>query len=101
MNSMMLMPCWPSAGPTGGAAVAAPAGACTFSIALIFFAIPVSSEVQTGPMRPSLSVYGGARHRHRFLAGRRIYRIYDRVQSRLELFDLKEVQLDRRLAAED
>jgi hypothetical protein len=28
-NSMMLTPCWPSAGPTGGAGVASPAGSCS------------------------------------------------------------------------
>src|SRR3954468_5698389 len=28
-NSMMLTPCWPSAGPTGGAGLAAPAGTCS------------------------------------------------------------------------
>jgi hypothetical protein len=39
MNSMMLIPCWPSAGPTGGAAVALPAAACTFRIARTFFAM--------------------------------------------------------------
>src|SRR5919202_83826 len=38
-NAMMLMPCWPSAGPMGGAGVALPAGACTLTIALTFFAI--------------------------------------------------------------
>src|SRR4051812_42175577 len=28
-NSMMLTPCWPRAGPTGGAGLAAPAGICS------------------------------------------------------------------------
>src|SRR3954447_17143386 len=28
-NSMMFTPCWPSAGPTGGAGLAAPAGTCS------------------------------------------------------------------------
>ena len=27
-NSMILRPCWPSAGPTGGLGLAAPAGTC-------------------------------------------------------------------------
>src|ERR687897_2564883 len=47
-NSMMLTPCGPSAVPTGGAGVAAPAGHCNFTIALIFFAIssPVASAHQ-------------------------------------------------------
>ena len=32
-NSMMLTPCWPSAGPTGGEGLALPAGICSFTIA--------------------------------------------------------------------
>ena len=37
-NSMMLTPCWPSAGPTGGAGVAAPAWICSLMTAASFFA---------------------------------------------------------------
>src|SRR3990172_9704975 len=37
---MMFTPCWPSAGPTGGAGVALPAGICSLTIATIFFAMP-------------------------------------------------------------
>src|SRR5213593_525123 len=36
-NSMMLTPCWPSAGPTGGDGFALPAGICSFTIACTFF----------------------------------------------------------------
>src|SRR3954462_1455016 len=36
-NSMMLTPCWPSAGPTGGAGVAAPALICSLIRPAIFF----------------------------------------------------------------
>ena len=36
-KSMMLTPCGPSAVPTGGAGVAAPAFSCTLTIAAIFF----------------------------------------------------------------
>src|SRR5688572_23298975 len=86
MNSMMLMPCWPSAGPTGGAAVAAPAGACTFSIALIFFAMSLLSRCGRGRCAPPSHVVRRPPGRHR---------------SSLELLDLQEVELDRRLAAED
>src|SRR6266536_5701518 len=39
-NSMMLMPCCPSAGPTGGAGVALPALHWSFTMAWIGFAIP-------------------------------------------------------------
>src|SRR6266498_3721524 len=61
MNWPMLMPCGPSAVPTGGAAVALPAWIWTLTTALIFFAMSLFHQ----------------------------------------LLDLQEVQLDRRLAAED
>src|SRR5687767_14288039 len=38
-NSPMLTPCWPSAGPTGGAGVADPPGHCSFTFALSSFAM--------------------------------------------------------------
>src|SRR3954470_12031644 len=38
-NSMMLMPCWPSAGPPGGAGVAWPPGACSLMVVRTFFAM--------------------------------------------------------------
>src|SRR3954467_5164406 len=38
-NSMMLTPCWPSAGPTGGAGFAWPPGICSLISVRIFFAI--------------------------------------------------------------
>src|SRR3954463_6210130 len=38
-NSMMLMPCWPRAGPTGGAGEACPPGACSLIVVRIFLAI--------------------------------------------------------------
>src|SRR5216684_1004092 len=41
-NSMMFTPCWPSAGPTGGAGVAWPAGICNLMKAETFFAIVFS-----------------------------------------------------------
>src|SRR5205085_4404568 len=41
-NSMMLMPCWPSAGPTGGAGVALPALHCSCTMAWTGFAIVLS-----------------------------------------------------------
>src|SRR4029453_12141110 len=43
-NSMMLMPCCPSAGPTGGAGVALPALHCSFTIAVIGLAIACSLD---------------------------------------------------------
>jgi hypothetical protein len=38
-NSMMLMPCWPSAGPTGGAGEAWPPGAWSLMVVRTFFAM--------------------------------------------------------------
>src|SRR3954462_32589 len=38
-NSMMLMPCWPSAGPTGGAGEAWPPGACSLMGVRTFLAM--------------------------------------------------------------
>src|SRR5215208_5454085 len=38
-NSMMLMPCWPSAGPTGGAGDAWPPGACSLMVVRTFLAM--------------------------------------------------------------
>ena len=38
-KAMMLTPCWPSAGPTGGAGLALPAMICNLTIALTFFAM--------------------------------------------------------------
>src|SRR6059036_364105 len=40
-NSMMLTPCWPSAGPTGGAGLACPPGICSLMSVRTFFAISV------------------------------------------------------------
>src|SRR5207302_10715346 len=59
---MMLTPCWPSAGPTGGAGVALPAGIWSLTTATTFFMTPPRAS---------------------------------------DLFDLREVQLHRRLPAED
>ena len=39
-NSMMLMPCWPRAGPTGGAGEAAPPIAWSLIVVRTFFAMP-------------------------------------------------------------
>jgi hypothetical protein len=38
-NSMMFTPCWPSAGPTGGAGFACPPGICSLITVRTFLAI--------------------------------------------------------------
>jgi hypothetical protein len=42
-KAMMFTPAWPSAGPTGGAGVALPAGTCNFTILTTFFGIYYTS----------------------------------------------------------
>src|ERR1700736_3772877 len=42
-KSMMLTPCCPSAGPTGGAGVASAAGICSLTYPVIFLAISLAS----------------------------------------------------------
>src|SRR5436853_6644037 len=51
-NSMMLMPAWPSAGPTGGAGVALPAAICNFTEPVTFFAIILPYLEPCGNGRP-------------------------------------------------
>src|SRR4051794_15426155 len=41
-NSMMLMPCWPRAGPTGGAGEAWPPGACSLMVVRTFLAMELN-----------------------------------------------------------
>src|SRR3954467_11003081 len=73
-NSMMLTPCWPSAGPTGGAGVAAPALIWSLMTAVNRFLGGMSSFFSAGQLWP---------------------------RTGSDLRDLVERQLDGRLAAED
>src|SRR5215208_7546080 len=45
-NSMMLTPCWPRAGPTGGAGLAAPAGIWSLIMVSTFLAIARRTRIQ-------------------------------------------------------
>src|SRR4051812_18093746 len=85
---MMLTPCWPSAGPTGGAGVAFPASICSLTIALTFFA--------TNPPVRRHSVGNGPG-----LAPARLcrWRLSDRRLR--DPSDLQEVQLHGRLSSEE
>src|SRR5262249_17548562 len=68
---MMLMPCWPRAGPIGCAGVALPAGICSLTTARTLFAMcaPLRSlgagarlvDPRTGPSAPSLALQRPAR----------------------------------------
>src|SRR3954453_3114987 len=88
-NSMMLTPCWPSAGPTGGAGVAAPALIWSLMTAVNRFLGGMTSFFVTGWNGP----VAGPRRELTSGGGRR--------GPSSDLLDLVERQLDRRLAAED
>src|SRR5437762_5401825 len=82
---MMLTPCWPSAGPTGGAGLAAPALICSLMIAASFFflgGIPVP-VLYYFPRVPAVDVGTAAARRPS------------------DLGDLVERKLDRGFPAED
>src|SRR3954447_5928000 len=79
---MMLTPCWPSAGPTGGAGVAAPAWICSLMTAASFF---------FGGMSLVLLLSGDACCRW----------ARPQILATSDLRDLVELELDRRLATED
>src|SRR5438309_11602839 len=85
-NSMMLTPCWPSAGPTGGAWFACPAWICSLISPTTFFfgAMRCCGSFLVCAFLPASS----ARRAARVVAG-------------LDLGDLAEAQLDGRFAAED
>src|SRR2546423_4129153 len=76
-NSMMLMPCWPSAGPTGGAGEACPPGAWSLMVVRTFFTGSPPRGVQPREFE----------RRHHV--------------SDSKLLHLVEADLDRRLATED
>src|ERR1019366_1157764 len=60
-KSMMLTPCGPSAVPTGGAGVALPAGICSFTEPVTFFAITKPS-LQSLPCAHVWGYIPGFRH---------------------------------------
>src|SRR5664280_588686 len=51
---MMFTPCWPSAGPTGGAGLAAPAGICSLIMVMTFLAMSSSFRVREAPVSAGL-----------------------------------------------
>src|SRR5947209_18349474 len=94
-KSMILTPAWPRAGPTGGAGVAAPAGICSLTIPVTFFAI--CSVLSSIDCRRSFDPAGGRLRALR--AARRPSS--DSKDLASDFLYLREVQLDRRLPAED
>src|SRR3954447_9792188 len=92
-NSMMLTPCWPSAGPTGGAGVAAPALIWSLMTAVNRFLGGMTSSYFWSGHRGlgwKASVQGPPRA-ERGAGGTEV----------LQLRDLVERELHRRLSAED
>src|SRR5262245_10394158 len=74
-NSMMLIPAWPSAGPTGGAGVALPASICSFTYPVTFLGAIAQFLQGLSPQ--------------------------NQISLRDDLLYLAELELHRRRAAED
>src|SRR6476646_7389694 len=93
-KSMMLMPCGPSAVPTGGAGVAAPAWiwifttAATLRFAIFTRSLSAAHDTCAAVVRSLASSLRPSGCAHR------------RVRHVLQLGDISELELDRRLAAE-
>src|SRR6184192_3842389 len=83
-NSMMLTPCWPSAGPTGGAGLAWPPGICSLIIVRIFLAISLPQPTWWCACQVKNQARGSGAPR-----------------SSVKLLYLVETQLYRHLALED
>src|SRR6478609_9168355 len=86
-NSMMFTPCWPSAGPTGGAGLAAPPGTWSLMSVRTFLAMSRVRLPGLNRQRAVLSDLRGRPHQAAICL--------------LDLLHLVEADLDRRLAAED
>src|SRR5689334_4994861 len=56
-NSMMLTPCWPRAGPTGGEGLALPAGICSLTTAWSFFIAEPCHRARTRSGSPLESLH--------------------------------------------
>src|SRR5271165_4211883 len=98
-NSMMLIPCWPRAGPTGGAGLACPAFAWSLIVVRTFLAIfffrflsgeRVGGQARQGRSERSVLVHTSDR-------GCRLAP----ASARSELFDLVEAYLHGSLATKD
>src|SRR5690606_12715110 len=102
-NSMMLTPCWPSAGPIGGAGLAAPAWICSLMSPVTFFfgamsgpstlAVPTAQERGAGCGRRGATA-------ERALTSKALEAGHEDLIL-LDLSDLVEVQGHRGLAFED
>src|SRR5262245_51948008 len=86
-KSMMLTPCCPRAGPTGGAGVALPAGICSLTCPITFFAIKSLAFVSASMTADDLSV--------------RLPAVTDRRYSCLRLLYLQKIKFNRCRSAKD
>src|SRR5258706_16159440 len=95
---MMFTPCWPSAGPTGGAGVAWPAGSCRGKVLTSFFFFGGMTLPGSWAVIGSGTCVIDARHTRTFQVTARPVWAGNRL---LDLGDLVEVELYRGLPAED
>src|SRR5678816_4700760 len=93
-NSMMLTPCWPSAGPMGGAGFALPAGICSFTCPVTFFIASPHRGPCGRAALPRLNTLSGATCSARPTSTAHL-------SSGARLLHLHEVQLHRGRPAED
>src|SRR5581483_3540671 len=109
-NAMMFTPCWPNAGPTGGAGLAWPAGICSLICPVTFFAIKIlnSGSPRSGLFHlPVFQLHRGVAaeniHRHLELAavGLDFLDHAAEVQERavVDLDRLADLEIDLRLLA--
>src|SRR3954452_3638765 len=91
-NSMMFTPCWPRAGPTGGAGLAAPAGTWSLISVRTFF-VTVLRRVSEDA--------AGIAQRAADTCGADLPPLRCALSAPSNLLHLIEANLDRRLAAED
>src|SRR5205085_9169444 len=68
-TSMMLTPCWPRAGPTGGAGLAAPAGTCSLIRVRTFLATPALDLLDLVEADLDWRLAAEDRHQHLELGG--------------------------------
>src|SRR3990170_1734485 len=79
---MMFTPCWPSAGPTGGAGFALPASICSLMIARTFFAMLQPLHLQEVELHRRLPAEEGDQHLHLALLQVEVVHLADEVLER-------------------
>src|SRR5437764_8949331 len=101
-NSMMLTPCCPSAGPTGGAGFACPPGICSLISVRTFLAISVQLlHLVEGQLDGNLALEDVDQHLELLLVGVDVHDLAVEVRQRpaRHLDGLAELELDLRARA--